>query len=147
MNQVVTIKPNYTKSNVFLSGSFLHPLGDGNMQYWSENHQMGWYCGQYLVGHAFSTNPDLADIVFNGLNNTGQAHYKRGKERLQRWLDYRGRFGFSEYNSDTYAPIAYVPLVTVAALAPDQEVKTLAEMISFLQLFDWILASHKGGTA
>ena len=46
----------------------------------------------------------------------------------------------------TYAPIAYNPLVTVAALAPDQEVKTLAEMITFLQLFDWILAAHKGET-
>ena len=114
------------------------------MQYWSENHQSGWYCGQYLVGHAFSTNPDLADIVCHGVNNTGHVHYIRGKERLQRWLDYRGRFGFSEYNADTYAPIAYNPLVTVAALAPDKEVKTLAEMITFLQLFDWILSAHKG---
>lgn len=125
-------------------GSFLHPTDDGHMQYWSENHQSGWYCGQYLVGHAFSTNPDLADIVFHGVNNTGHVHYIRGKERLQRWLDYRGRFGFSEYNADTYAPIAYNPLVTVAALAPDKEVKTLAEMITFLQLFDWILSAHKG---
>ena len=39
-----------------------------------------------------------------------------------RWLDFRGRFGFSEYNADTYGPIAFAPLVTVAALAPDPEV-------------------------
>ena len=39
-----------------------------------------------------------------------------------RWLDFRGRFGFSEYNADTYGPISFAPLVTVAALAPDPEV-------------------------
>ena len=31
-------------------------------------------------------------------------------------MDFRGRFGFSEYNSDTYAPIAFNPLVTVAGI-------------------------------
>ena len=41
-----------------------------------------------------------------------------------RWLDFRGRFGFSEYNADTYGPISFAPLVTVAALAPDPEVPT-----------------------
>ena len=46
----------------------------------------------------------------------------KGKERLMRWLDFRGRFGFSEYNADTYGPISLAPLVTVAALAPDPEV-------------------------
>ena len=33
----------------------------------------------------------------------------------------RRRFGFSEYNSDTYAPIAFNPLVTVAGIAPDED--------------------------
>ena len=93
------------------------------------------YCGQYLVGHAFATNPDLENIIFQvccspgycytlcqGSNSTGQTLRTKGKERLMRWLDFRGRFGFSEYNADTYGPISFAPLVTVAALAPDPEV-------------------------
>ena len=36
--------------------------------------------------------------------------------------DTPARFGFSEYNADTYGPIAFTALVTVAALAPDPEV-------------------------
>ena len=63
--------------------------------------QVGWHSGQYLIGHAFSSNPSLADILFHGVNNTGEEHYRRGRARLNRWLDFRGRFGFSEYNSDT----------------------------------------------
>ena len=57
-----------------------------------------------------------------GSNSTGSALRAKGKERLMRWLDFRGRFGFSEYNADTYGPISFAPLVTVAALAPDPEV-------------------------
>ena len=61
-----------------------------------------------------------------------------------RWLDFRGRFGFSEYNSDTYAPIAFNALVTVAGSAPDEDIRTLATIITYLQLFDWIIGAHKG---
>ena len=61
-----------------------------------------------------------------------------------RWLDFRGRFGFSEYNSDTYAPIAFNALVTVAGSAPDEDIRTLATIITYLQLFDWVIGAHKG---
>ena len=49
-----------------------------------------------------------------------------------RWLDFRGRFGFSEYNADTYGPISLAPLVTVAALAPDPEVTPSHVFLIFL---------------
>ena len=79
----------------------------------------------------------------SGINNTAKEQYKRGKERILRWMDFRGRFGFSEYNSDTYAPIAFNPLVTVAGIGADADIRTLATITLYLQLFDWILASHK----
>ena len=59
-------------------------------------------------------------------------------------MDFRGRFGFAEYNSDTYSPIAFNPLVTVAGIAADNDIKTMATIIVYLQMFDWIFASHKG---
>ena len=58
-------------------------------------------------------------------------------------MDFRGRLGFSEYNSDTYAPIAFNPVVTVAGIGPDDDIRTLATIVTYLQLFDWILASHR----
>ena len=70
--------------------------------------------------------------------------YMKGKERILRWMDFRGRFGFSEYNSDTYAPIAFNPLVTVAGIGPDDDIRDLATIIVYLQLFDWVLGSHQG---
>ena len=82
--------------------------------------------------------------INRGINDTASVQYKLGKERLLRWLDFRGRFGFSEYNSDTYAPIAFDALVTVAGSAPDEDIRTLATIITYLQLFDWILGAHKG---
>ena len=56
----------------------------------------------------------------------------------------RRRFGFSEYNSDTYAPIAFNPLVTVAGIARDEDIRTLAAIVTILQLMDWTLAAHRG---
>ena len=70
--------------------------------------------------------------------------YMKGKERILRWMDFRGRFGFSEYNSDTYAPIAFNLLVTVAGIGPDNDIRDLATIIVYLQLFDWVLGSHQG---
>ena len=110
---------------------------DGQSMFYTSIIKICRYCGQYLVGHAFATNPDLENIIFQvccspgycytlcqGSNSTGQTLRAKGKERLMRWLDFRGRFGFSEFNADTYGPISFAPLVTVAALAPDPEVPT-----------------------
>ena len=36
---------------------------------------------------------------------------------------WRPRFGFSEYNSDTYAPIAFDALVTVAGIGLDDDIR------------------------
>ena len=54
------------------------------------------------------------------------------------------RFGFSEFNSDTYAPISFKGIAPLASLSDDNEIKKLAEMVLTLQLFDF-LHSSKGG--
>ena len=43
-------------------GSF-HQGNDGHVEFWSENHQIGWISGQYLLGAAMSSNPDLQNII------------------------------------------------------------------------------------
>ena len=43
-------------------GSFLQGE-NGHMEYWSENHQIGWISGQYLLGSALSNIPELEHII------------------------------------------------------------------------------------
>ena len=114
----------------------------GPMQYWSENHQLGWYAAQYLIGHAFAETPDLAHVEFKPSGLTGAEMRDDGRERLLQWLEYRVRFGYSEFNSDTYGPVAYKALLPVSVLAPDEEIRMLAKGVQTLQEFDHIIGSR-----
>ncbi|XP_023329809.1 uncharacterized protein LOC111702375 isoform X2 [Eurytemora carolleeae] len=113
-----------------------------NMQYWSENHQIGWYAAEYLIGTGLSSKPELSNTIFPSSGKTAAYHADMGRYRVMRWLDFRLKYGFSEFNSDTYGPIAYKALVSVVACAPDQDVREKASIVMNLQLYDHILGSH-----
>jgi hypothetical protein len=51
------------------------------------------------------------------------------------------RFGFSEFNSDTYGPIAYDAVLSLSGLSPDEDVKTRARMVQTLMELDHIMGS------
>ncbi len=57
------------------------------------------------------------------------------------WLDYRERFGFSEFNAEVYGKISYKALVPVSALAPDEDLRTRAKMVQHLQELDHVIGS------
>ena len=121
---------------------WLNETGDlKDMQYWSENHQIGWKAGKYLIGQAFANNPELQGLIFQASNSTGAEAKLLGKAHVQEWLDYRSRFGFSEFNSDTYAPIAFKAIASIVGLSEDPEVRNLASMVANLQIFDHILGT------
>lgn len=121
---------------------WLNETGDlKTMQYWSENHQIGWNSGKYLISQAFATLPDLMNVTFEASNESPLESMAVGKSMVDRWLNYRARFGFSEFNSDTYGPIAFKALASVVALAEDDQVKLKASMVMNLQIFDQILGS------
>merc|ERR1711976_469825 len=116
---------------------FLEYSGELNdMQYWSENHQIGWYVAEYLIGSAFARDPELADIVFVPSNMTGEFHADMGRHRVMRWLNFRLKYGFSEYNSDTYGPIAYKALESLVGCTMEDNVHQLATIVMNLQLYD-----------
>ena len=62
------------------------------MQYWSENHQIGWKAGKYLIGQAFAENPELQNLIFEASNTNGEQSRQIGKEAVHQWLDYRSRW-------------------------------------------------------
>ena len=71
----------------------LNDTGELNdMQYWSENHQIGWKAGRYLIGQAFAENPELQNLIFEASNMNGEQNSQIGKEAVYQWLDYRSRY-------------------------------------------------------
>lgn len=96
---------------------------------------------QYLIGHAFAEIPELSNLVFYPSKLTGAELRAAGRSRLLEWLDYRIRFGFAEFNSDTYGPIAYEALITLPVLAPDEDIRILAKGVQHLLEFDHIIGS------
>ncbi len=117
--------------------------------------------GSYLIGHAFSTNPDVNGVVFcgqteqksivdnpekdvnEGIMNTDQEEtcpqeqgldYTQSRDRLFRWLDYRHRFGSRAITSKSLGVLA-----SLAILAPDKSILLLARMVFYMQLFQTLL--------
>ena len=98
-----------------------------DMQYWSENHYIGWTAAAYLIGHAFDSIPSLRPLFFSASGLTGAQLRDVSRDRVVLWLEYRAKFGITEFNSDTYGEFTYRHLLTLSHLAPDEEVRTLAK--------------------
>ena len=94
-------------------------------------------------GDIFDTRPELRDLIFAPSGMTGAQMREVGKARVNEWLDYRSRFGFSEFNSDTYGPIAMNPVLALAALSPDLDIRERARMVANLQMIDMVLGSNE----
>jgi|GEM_PF-3269904 len=115
------------------------------MTFWSENHQIQFHAAQFLVGQLF---PDEV-FLRSGTDSTGRAvtgreHMRRGRERLERWLDRRLRFGFSEWNSPGYYNEDFPPLVNVADFSQDASIATKASMVLDILIFDLARSTCRG---
>ena len=93
--------------------------------------------------------------MFNPSGQTGAELRQAAAERVREWLDYRDgrgrllmtqpvsasvplklsslslshriRFGFGEYNSETYGKIVYFPVIVLSHLSPDEDIRLAAE--------------------
>ena len=118
------------------------PRGDQEeMTFWSENHQILFAGSEYLAGHWF------ADDTFRYADRKGSWHRERALGRLERWLEQRLKFGFSEVNSPVYYNehipavlnvVDFVDLHTDDAALRErhQRLRTLALMVADLLAFD-----------
>lgn len=96
--------------------------GRDSMCYWSENHQVLYHSAEYLAGSMFP------DRVFPNSGMTGREHAAKGKRLLEQWLDWRERFGFSEWLSNVYFDEELYPLANLVDFAPDPEIRVRAAM-------------------
>lgn len=118
----------------------------GSNYYWTENHQIIFAADEYLAGQAF---PD--DVFGRGM--TGRQHMAHALPNIARWIELRGKYGFSEFLSNPYTAMTFEGVLSLADLAKDPEVAEmtsrvldmlLVEVASHLQ--DGYLASAKGRT-
>lgn len=101
---------------------------------YTENHQILSHSTEYLIGQLFP------DDVFDYTKMTGKEHAKLAKERILKWLDWRSRLGFSEWNSHTYLNPDIASLVNLVDFALDEEIVVKAAMV--LDLIAFGFASH-----
>ncbi len=112
--------------------------GHDSMCYWSENHQILYHSAEYLVGALFP------ERTFTNTGMTGEEHRVKGKALAERWLDWRERFGFSEWLSNCYYEEDFRALFNLADFAPDEAIARRAAMAIDQLLLNMALNSHRG---
>ena len=72
------------------------PKGDNDRCYHTENHQIIFHSDELLAGQRFK------DQVFSNNDKDGRYHIEHALHLIRRWLDFRVRFGYSEWLSHCY---------------------------------------------
>jgi hypothetical protein len=115
--------------------------GDDKMCYWTENHQILFHSGELLAGQLFP------EAVFPNSGMTGAEHVAHALPLLDRWLDFRGRMGFSEWHSNVYFNEDIPALVNLVDFAEDEKTRTKAAMVLDIVLMDLLNNMYKGNFA
>jgi hypothetical protein len=112
--------------------------GVDGMCYWTENHQALFHSSELLVGQLFP------DTIFSNSGMTGAEHAAHAAPLVERWLDLRGRFGFSEWHSNVYFNEDIPALVNLADYAQDPVIRAKAAAVLDIVAFDLLNNMYSG---
>ena len=112
--------------------------GEEHMCFCTENHQIIHHSNELLAGQLWP------DEVFTNNGKTGDWHIHHAEGMIRRWLDWRIRFGFSEWNSNCYYDEDLLGLFNLADYADDPDIRSAAKSVIDLLLFHVALNSYKG---
>ncbi len=107
--------------------------------YHTENHQALYHTAELLAGQLYK------DRRFSG-GLTGREHIHQAERLLQRWLDFRFRFGFSEWMS-SYYEVDIVVLLNLYDYAENPMLRQRAKQVLDLLMFDMALSNYHGSLA
>ncbi len=113
------------------------PGGDRRC-YWTENHQIIFHSDELLAGQLFP------ETVFDNDGNTGQYHIEHALHYIRRWLDFRVRFGFSEWLSNNYFEEDLLALVNLYDFAEQEDVREKSKLLIDMLMFEMAVHSYKG---
>ena len=126
---------------VFLAAKYAEQdPGADSCCWYTENHQVQYVSSELLVGQLYP------DRVFATTSKTGRWHRDRAQEKLRRWLDWRRRFAFSEWNSSCYYDEDAAALLNVAEYAEELELQQQARAVLEQLFFHVALNSWRGLT-
>ncbi len=114
------------------------PAGDNNRCYHTENHQIIFHSDELLAGQLFE------ERTFENDGNDGRYHIDHALHFINRWLDFRARFGFSEWLSNCYFEEDLLALVNLYDFARDAEVRRQAGLLIDVILFEMALHTYRG---
>lgn len=117
---------------------WLSEPGKDQMCYWTENHQILFHSTELLMGQLYP------DTLFGNSGMTGRQHVEHATPLIHRWLDFRGRIGFSEWHSNVYFNEDFPALLNLAEFAEEEEIRTKAQMVVDVLLVDILANSYKG---
>lgn len=112
--------------------------GTDDRCYHTENHQIIYHMDQLLAGQLYP------DGVFEVSGRTGRDHVAFALPLVRRWLDWRIRFGFSEWLSNCYLVEDLMALTNLRDFAAQPDIRSRAEMLIDVLLFEMSLHSHRG---
>ena len=112
--------------------------GTDRMCYHTENHQILYHSDELLVGQLF------CDRTFANSGTDGAAHIAHALPRIRRWLDFRARFGFSEWLSNCYFDEDLLALANLHDFAEDLMLRARARACIDYLLLEMALHSHRG---
>ena len=116
---------------------FTEPNDDA-MIMWTENHMILFHSCELLAGQLYPTE------IFTNSNMTGAQHVDHALPLVNRWLDWRARFGFSEWHSDIYLEEDLMALLNLVEFAQDNDTATKAAMLVDILAFDFANNYFKG---
>ncbi len=112
--------------------------GPDTMCFWSENHQILFHAAELLAGQLYP------EELFTNSGMSGREHVEHALPRAERWLDLRGRLGFSEWHSNVYFNEDIPPLVNMVDFAEDETVRTKSAMVLDVIAFDMACNYYRG---
>jgi hypothetical protein len=118
------------------------PSSDGEMTFWSENHQIQFATSEYIAGTLFAPTEEFTYPADK--RKTAADRISRGSQRVSDWLDRRLKFGFSEWNSPSYAGYDFPSLFTLVDFAPDPVIVAKATLVLDTLIFDMARLTCRG---
>ncbi|MHA1323297.1 MAG: hypothetical protein ACTSRL_10910 [Candidatus Helarchaeota archaeon] len=106
--------------------------------FFTENHQILYHTAELLVGQLFPNDT----FTNSGLNGT--EHVLHARPLVLQWLDWRARFGFTEWHSNVYFEEDIVALTNLVDFADDKEIVVKAAMLLDILAFDFAMNYYKG---
>jgi hypothetical protein len=105
--------------------------------YHTENHQGLYHQDELLAGQLFKNS-----TFKNG--KTGKVHVEHAKQLLDHWLDYRTRFGYSEWLSNNYLDVDLLTLSNLYDFAEDKDTRNRAGLLIDVTLYQMALNNFHG---